>query len=136
MKSPVKTKIIARLYAVTVRDSVRELQVASAGDLAEQLALAGVDDTSAKRLARLAWDDVESDISLRDVQIYAVGQVIQQFWRRPPAVRSKGPKEAAPVNQAALPADDAAIPLFDQLGLTRSAAEDFAHAEPELRQDV
>ena len=136
MKSPVKTKIIARLYAVTVRDSVRELQVASAGDLAEQLALAGVDDTSAKRLARLAWDDVESDISLRDVQIYAVGQVIQQFWRRPPATRSKVSKEAAPVGRAFLPANDESIPLFDQLGLTRSAAEDIPHAEPELRQDV
>lgn len=136
MKSPVKTKIIARLYAVTVRDSVRELQVANASDLAEQLALAGVDDTSAKRLARLAWDDVESDISLRDVQIYAVGQVIQQFWRRPPVTRSKGPKEGAPANQASLPADDAAIPLFERLGLSSDTDKEFSHAEPELRQDV
>lgn len=134
--SSAKSTVVARIYSVTLGGQTREIHVTNASELREELIVCGTDSMSAKNLVRLVWATERADVTLGDLHVWAVGQVVQEYWASSPIVRptrkrsAEKPISSSIQNHAVDFSQELHIPIFEQL------AEREAGFSEKLTSDV
>ena len=76
----VKRKVVARIFVYSLDTQHAEITAASKSDLVQQLKELSGGNTQAAQLAKLAWTDERSDITIGLMRLACIGHFVKETW--------------------------------------------------------